>query len=296
MANYYEIIGVPKNASEKDIRQAFRKLARKYHPDLNPGDTKAEASFKRINEAYEVLSDPDSRKKYDRYGDNWKHADQFEGQVRRGAGAPFEWTFQRGRAGEDVGSDLFGGLEDLFSGFGGASRRRRRTDSGRHLEAQATVTLEEAFTGTKRQLTVSSGGRERRMGVTIPPGVDTGSVVHISIDKGYELFLTVTVTPHPRFQRTGNDLYVEAQVPFDDALLGGEAKIQTLKSKVNLKVPPESQNGQRVRLAGQGMPKLGAPKTRGNLYVILRPTLPNNLTDEEKQLIKSFKELRSKRR
>ena len=296
MASYYDILGVPRKASEKDLRQAFRRLARKYHPDLNPDDQEAEARFKRINEAYEVLSDPEDRKKYDRYGENWKHAAQYEGQHRQGTGAPFEWSFRRGRTADDPGFDLFGNLDDLLSGSGGLSCRRGRAATAMRLEAQATVTLEEAFAGTKRQLAVPSDGRERRIDVSIPPGADSGSVVHISLDKGNELFLTVTVSPHRRFQRKGADLYVEAQVPLWDAILGGDIEVQTLKGRISLKVPPESQNGQRVRLAGQGMPRLGAPQTRGDLYVTLRPTLPKDLTDEERELLEKLKELRSKSR
>jgi DnaJ-class molecular chaperone len=296
MADYYEVLGVSRSANEKEIRQAFRKLARKYHPDLNPGDKKAEERFKRINEAYEVLSDSENRKKYDRYGDQWKHADQIESQFSRRAGAPFDWMFRRGDPDESYGVDPFGGLDDLLGGSGGRSRRRGRTATAGRVETQVTVTLEEAFSGAKRHVTVSRGDRERRIEVTIPPGVDTGSVVRFVLDKESTLFLNVSVSANSRFQRKANDLYTEVEVPFEDAILGGEAEVNTLNSKVNLKVPAESQNGQRIRLAGQGMPKLGSPDTKGDLYVTLRPTLPKSLTDEQKELLKTFKELRSGQR
>lgn len=294
MANYYDILGVPKSASDKDIKQAFRKLARKHHPDLNPGDEEAEARFKSVNEAYEVLSDKEKRQKYDRYGDRWKHADQFEAQFGHGSGAPFSWTSRRGGLLDDLDFDLFGGLGDLIGGGRGGPGRRGGSAQTR-LETPVDVTLEEAFSGAKRHVTVSEGGRERRIEVTIPRGVDTGSVVRYPIDQGRELFLNVTVSPHSRFQRKGSDLHVEAEVSFEDAILGGEAEVQTLTGKVRLKVPPESQNGQKIRLAGQGMPKLGAAETRGDLYVTLRPTLPKNLNPEERELLKKLKDLRSGR-
>ena len=173
MASYYETLGVSRSADEKQIRQAFRRLARQYHPDLNSGDKAAEAKFKQINEAYEVLSDAESRTKYDRYGDNWAHADQFEPRRSGGAHGPFSRTASRGGAG-------FDGLEDLLGGFGGYTTRRGR--SRPRLEVSVDVTLEEAFAGTRRNVTITRDGRDRRIEVSVPPGVDTGSVVRISLD------------------------------------------------------------------------------------------------------------------
>ena len=295
MADYYEALDVSKGADEKEIRQAFRRLARKYHPDLNPGDKRAEDRFKRINEAYEVLSDPDTRKKYDRYGENWRHADQFEARRSTGGSGPLSWTPSPGRTTGEFGFDAFGGLDDLLSGFGGRSSRRRAATPQR-LETSVDVTLEEAFSGSKRNVTITSGGKERRIEVSIPPGVDTGSVVRVSLDRDNQIFLNVTVEPHDRFQRKGDDLYTEVEIPFEDALLGGETEVYTLQSRVNLKVAPESQNGQRIRLAGQGMPRLSSPTTRGNLYLTLCPTLPTNMTDEERELVEKLKKLRAERR
>jgi DnaJ-class molecular chaperone len=294
MANYYLTLGVPKGANEKDIKQAYRKLARKYHPDLNPGDAGAEKQFRSINEAYEVLSDPESRKKYDRYGDKWKQAGQYESRFGHGEGSPFRWRTGTGGFGDDLGPGSFGGLEDLLGhagGFGG--RRGRRAATATRLEAPVSVTLEEAFSGSKRMVTFSTGGRQRRIEVTIPPGVDTGSVVRVSPGDGVRLFINVTVEPHARIRRQGKDLNLEVEVPFLDAILGSETEVQTLNGRVKLKVPPESQNGQRIRLAGRGMPKTGSTGTSGDLYVILRPVLPKNLTDEEKDLLEKFRELHS---
>ena len=294
MTDYYDILGVSRSASDRDIRKAFRKLARRYHPDLNPGDTKTEEKFKQINEAHEVLSDAEKRKKYDRYGDRWKHADQYESRSGRTAGGPFGATGGFGEA-SDIGFDLFGGLDDLLGRTGSSSTRRRGAARKRRSETGVTVTLDEAYSGARRHVTITSGNSERRIEASIPPGVDTGSSVRLSLDKAQEVILRVTVEPHPRFQRQGDDLYAEVEIPFEDATLGGETEVQTINGRVQLKVAPESQNGQRIRLAGRGMPKLGTPETKGDLYVTLRPTLPKALTDEERELIRSFKELRSER-
>jgi len=292
MANYYETLGVDKKADEKQIRQGFRKQARKFHPDLNPGDKEAEEKFKRINEAYEVLSDPDSRRKYDRFGDRWKLAGRFDGPHAGRNDIRFEWGSGR----RDRGGDPFGGIDDLMSQFGsGFGRRRGAATSTRRIEAPVTVSLEDAYAGAKFNVTIPTAGRERRIEVTVPPGVDTGSVVHVSLDSGYELFLNMTVTPHSRLTRKGADLYTDVRVPLGDAILGGELEVDSLKGKVRLKVPPESQNGQRIRLSGQGMPKLGDPDTKGDMYVTLRPVLPTGLTDEERELVERLRELRSKR-
>lgn len=288
MADYYDTLGVTRKADSKEIRQAFRKLARQYHPDLNPGDTEAETKFKSINEAYEVLSNDDNRKKYDKHGDRWKQADQIETQY--GDGSPFTWTSRRGRPGRsaDPFGDLFGGGPgDLFGGGGGPATATR-------VQGQVEITLEEAFAGTMRNITLTTTDTERRLEVTIPPGVDTGSVVRISPGEGQEVLLKVTVLPHKVFERKGPDLYIETPVPLDEAVLGGETEIQTLKSKVRMKVPPESQNGQRVRLAGQGMPKRGSGD-KGDLYVTLRPRMPKQLTDEERDLFERLRTLRSEK-
>lgn len=292
MADYYKLLGVSKSADDKEIRQAFRKLARKHHPDLNPGDKDAEKKFKEINEAYEVLSNAENRGKYDRYGDQWRNADRLKAQRGYGNGS------QYGQAGgfEFNVDDLLGDLGNIFGTSGGRRRTRVESLTKNRFESPITVTLEDAFSGSKFNITIPPRGnvRERKIEVTVPAGVDSGSVVHISPDADTELYLNVTVSPHPRFERQNNDLFVDVQVPFEDAILGSEIDFQTLSGKkLRIKIPPESQNGQRIRLTAQGMPRLGSPDVKGNLYVVVRPTLPKGLTDEQKALIQQFRDLSS---
>ena len=275
---YYDVLGVDKDADEKAVRQAFRRMARKYHPDLNPGDEDAERRFKEINEAYEVLSDPEKRGKYDRFGDNWKHADQMGAGF--GSSGPFEWT-ARG------GGSPFGDTDDLLEqmGFFGGRRRSR-------VETTVEMSLEEAFRGAKRLVTYTAQGRSRRLEVSIPPGVDNGSTVRISPDPGQQILIKIALARHPWFERKGNDLYLDLSIPVEDAILGAEVDVTTLTGRVRLTVPAESQNGQRVRLAGQGMPSRRSPDKRGDLYVVLRPAMPQGLTDEERGLVQRLRELR----
>ncbi len=300
--DYYEVLGVPRSAEEKEIRQAFRRLARQYHPDLNPGDEAAERKFKEINEANEVLSDPDKRSKYNRHGDNWMHADRIEAQGS--AGSPFGGGFGQGARVEYGFGDL-GDLDDLFSGFGDAfgsassyrtgARTRRRSRPGRpnHHDIPVTITLEEAFSGTKRMVEVpTKEGGSRRIEVSIPAAVDDGSRVHISLDDGTQVFLVVSVAPHRRFRREGDSLFAELTVPFEDALLGGEAEFTSLKGSLVLKVPPDSGDGRRIRIRRHGMPLRESPSANGDLYVTIKPQMPSTLAPEEKQALEEFRRLR----
>lgn len=296
MADYYATLNLTRNASDKDIRQAFRRLARQHHPDLNPGDSVAEEKFKGINEAYEVLSDPESRKKYDRYGDNWKHADRIEEQRQRYGGSPFDrFTTGGSRPRGSQAGDPFFNIEDLFGGGGSPFDRFRGTGSRPvRSETSVTVSLEEAFTGSKFTATLNVRGVERRFEVDIPRGVDTGSVVRISPDSGTHLRFNVTVEPHRTFKRAGDDLHTDVDVPFEDAILGGEAEVSTIDGRrVRVKIPSECQSGARIRLRSQGMPKLGSPEERGDLYVVVRPSLPHGLSEDEAALIREFKAMRS---
>ena len=284
--DYYSELSVPRDADEKQIKQAYRRLARKHHPDLNPDDKGAEDRFKKVNEAYEVLSDPDSRKKYDRYGANWRDVDRM-GSAAGGYESPFTWTGRTHR-----GAGGFGGQSVDFDDLLGSSPFGRGRTAPARLETSVTVSLEEAMAGTTRTVTITTRAGERRLEVTIPYGVKTGSVVRVNPGQGQEVHLNVEVTPHVRFTREGDDLHTEVEVPLEDAVLGGEVNVQTLRRRLNLTIPPESQNGQKIRLKGQGMPRLGSPESVGDLVVTVRPRLPRNLSDEEQELFRRLRELR----
>lgn len=319
--DYYDILGVSKKATAKEIKQAYRKLARKHHPDVNPGDKSAEAKFKEINQAHEVLSDPEKRKKYDQYGDNWQYADQF---TQSGWQQPAR-NFSKGGARttfhfEDLGEEGFGNIFDsILGGFGG--RRARRPQRGRDYEYPVEVSLEEAYHGATRMLETqieetcssckgegcpSCGGvgkiiRPKRLEVKIPPGVKNGSKVRIAGKggpgygggKAGDIYLLISVKADKRFQRTGDDLHVEVPVSLLDAILGSEVQVPTLGGKkLALKIPPETQNGKVFRLSGQGIPKLGS-NSRGDLLAKVQVVLPNRLSEREKELFQELKAIRA---
>ena len=291
MADYYDILGVARGASEKDIRSAFRKLARKHHPDVNDSDPASEEKFKEINEAYTVLSDADSRRKYDRYGDDWKHADQFERSGRGRGGFTHSNMGGMGGVRHVTGPGRSSIFDQFFGGMGGGFDVKPEP-----AEYKVAITLEEAFSGASRRLQMQDG---RRLEVKIPPGVDNGSKVHINAESG-DFYLVVSVKDHPNFRRQGKDLYVEVEAPLDDAVLGGELTVPTLTGRLALTIPKGTQNGRRFRLAGQGMPALSnsannptrAVDHRGDLFATVKVKLPSELTDEEMDL---FRKLRDKR-
>ena len=324
--DYYSILGVSKNASEKEIKQAYRRLARKYHPDVNPGDKQAESRFKEINVAHEVLSDPDKRKKYDMYGDQWEHADQFanaRGYRRRNGGQDadaFDWG-----GGNINFDDILGGMFGGGFGGGGGATRTARARRGSDIEQRADLTLEEAYHGTTRTLQVQteeacptchgSGRianatcsvcqglgvtlRPRRIEVKVPAGTADGARIRVAGEgqagagggrKG-DLYLVISIRQHQRFERKGNDLHADLPVPLTTALLGGEAHFTTIKgSTIAVRVAPETQNGQTIRLGGLGMPLPTDAAKHGDLYLRLKVVLPTNLTDKQKELLEALKE------
>ena len=307
--DYYATLGVAKTASDKEIKQAFRKLARKFHPDVNPGDKAAETRFKEINEAYEVLGDPAKREKYDELGANWRMYEQAQRQGGTGAGGPFggQWTYAPGGGGfrpmtEDEVSEMFGAEESPFSDFfrtffggGGDSERRSRSRAprnqrGRDVEHEIELDLEEALRGSVQRLVVRHGGEARSVEVRIPAGVTEGSRVRVSGEGGRgsgtaasgDLYLRVRLRPHARFERKGRDLYTKVRVPVTTAVLGGEVEVQTLAGKsLRLRIPPPTQNGQVFRLRGHGLPTTKNGGEAGDLYATVDVTVPQSLSDEE---------------
>jgi len=322
--DYYQILGVTRNASEKEIKQAYRRLARKHHPDLNPNDKSAEAKFKEINAAYEVLSDPGKRKKYDQFGDQWEYAEQF---AKSGGQERVRWDFGRGGKTFEYGdlSDFGDIFSSLFGDSGTGSRMRRGPQRGQDIESPIEVSLEEAYHGSTRVIQLQTGepctacggtGRvgnrvcticngaggkvsPKRLEVKIPVGVKDGSRIRIAGEGGPgraggnkgDLYLVAKVLPHKLFERKGNDLYTEVPVPLATAILGGEVKLPTLNGNLSLKIPPETQNGKVFRLAGKGMPQLGNRKY-GNMFAKVKVVLPTNLTEEERKLFERLRSLR----
>ncbi len=301
--DYYEILGVGKKATDKEIRAAYRKLARQYHPDLNPGDTTAESRFKEIQQAYEVLSDAEKRRKYDQFGANWEHAGQAPPQGARYGGRPTYTTtdmpYDLGDLGGE-GVDLGDILGRVFGGFGGRTSTQARPRRGQDIEQPVSVTLEEAYRGTTRLVEVLGENSEpRRLEVKIPAGVRDGSRVRVAGEGGPgvgggargDLYLVIGVLADPRFERKGDDVTAEIPVPLATAMLGGEVPVQTLKGRLALRIPPETQNGRTFRLAGQGMPKLGGSGA-GDFFAKVRVVLPTSLTPEERGLFEKLRERR----
>jgi curved DNA-binding protein len=310
--DYYGVLGVPKAASEKDIKNAYRKLARKHHPDMNPGDKSAEEKFKEVNEAYEVLSDPEKRKLYDQFGSEYKTFQQGGGQAddfwQQWVGRqPGRVQYTTGDVGDLFGQDspfsdffqqLFGGGADYADLLGGRRARQQRPRRGQDYEQPVEITLDEAYRGTSRILQIGN----QRIEVDIPAGSDTGTRVRVA-GKGAsgpaggpagDLFLHIEVLPHAQFQRRGEDL--ETVVPLDlyTAILGGEIAVPTPAGRsVMLRVPPETQNGAKFRLRGQGMPVLNRPKEHGDLYAVVDVKLPERLTAQERELFQSLRALRT---
>ncbi|MGB6151291.1 MAG: J domain-containing protein [Pricia sp.] len=306
--DYYKVLGLDKKASQADIKKAYRKLARKHHPDLNPNDKAAQLKFQQINEANEVLSDTEKRKKYDKYGKEWQHADAYEeAQRRQSASGGFGGGFGGGfSGGPQQGSGNFSESEfsDFFeSMFGGASRGSRRSSGGRSRQFKgqdfnATLRLNLTDILSSQKQTIDLG--EKKIRLTIPAGVEDGQTIKI---KGYgsdgvnggpkgDLYLTFQVFNNTAFQRVGDDLYKSEEIDLYTALLGGAIQVDTLSGKVKLNVKPETQNDTKVKLKGKGMPKYKQPDRYGDLYITYKVAMPKKLNDKEKELFTELSKLR----
>jgi len=295
--DYYKILGVEKTASQEDIKKAYRKLARKHHPDLNPNDKEAHKKFQKINEANEVLSDPENRKKYDQYGKDWKHGEEFEkarrqqsqyANTRGNGGQAFSGTF-----GDDDFSEFF---SSMFGG-GRTSRARETKFRGQDYEAELHVGLKDAYVTHPQTLTIDG----KNIRIKIPAGVEDGQKIKL---KGYggaginggpngDLYITFHIEKDSKFKRVGNDLYTTEEIDLYTAVLGGEVMIDTLSGKVKLKVAPETQNETKIRLRGKGFPVYKKENEFGDLYITYRIKLPSGLSEKERELFSELAKLSS---
>jgi curved DNA-binding protein len=321
--DYYQILGVDKKATDKEIKKAYRHLARQYHPDVNPANKEAEEKFKEINEAYHVLSDPEKRQKYNTLGARWQEYERW--QKAGGQGQPYDYSYFgsgfrpqgdanvhyeyhtiNGKEWQDIFGDESPFSEFFTSFIGGPDSRARyrgsRPRRGRDLEQPVEITLREAYQGTSRLIQkVGENGVPKQIEAKIPPGVSDGSRVRLAgqgtpgIHDGPpgDLFLVVSVIPDPNFRREGDNLHTRVEIPLLTAVLGGEAEVATLDGrKLSVKIPPETQNGQVFRLKGKGMPKLGRSEERGDLYAEVRMVLPQNISERERKLFEELSRAR----
>ena len=296
--DYYNILGVSKDASQDDIKKAYKKLARKYHPDLNPNDPTAQRKFQEINEANEVLSDPEKRKKYDQYGENWKHADEFNAQQQQ-YGTNFGQNFSNdgttytswSTSGDAEGfSDFF---ESLFGSRG--KRKRSYGYRGQDYTAELHLTLQDAYETHKQILTVNG----KKLRITVPAGVANGQTIKLAGQGGEgmnggpagDLYITFVIDDDARFRREGDDLYVTAPLDLYTAILGGETIIETMSGKVKLKVAPGTQNNTKVRLKGKGFPVYKQEGSFGDLIVTYSIDIPTHLSEEQKELFRKIQSL-----
>jgi curved DNA-binding protein len=291
--DYYKLLGIDKTATAKDVKNAFRKLARKYHPDLNPNDKDAKRKFQQINEANEVLSDPEKRKKYDQYGKDWQHSEQFEKQrqYQQQPSEPGSRSYSRSQQDGDF-SDFF---ESLFGGgSSGRGSSRQVKFRGEDYTTELNLELTDAYKSHKRMLNVNG----EKIRINIPAGIENGQTIKISGHGGKginggpdgDLYITFTIANHPRFKRLGNDLYTTIDLDLYKAVLGGDLTIDTLDGKVKLKVKPETQNGSKVKLKDKGFPVYKKEGQNGDLYITYNVKIPSNLTEQQRALFKQLSE------
>jgi curved DNA-binding protein len=292
--DYYKILEIGKTATDKDIKNAYRKLARKFHPDLNPDDDSAQRKFQELNEANEVLSDPEKRKKYDKYGENWQHSEAYEQQ----AGQQQQNRQQYSPGGQGDGFEGYGGggdfsdfFQSMFGGQGGGSGRQSRY-RGQDLNAQLQLDLVDTLETHKQTLNVNG----KNIRITIPAGIENGQTIKIAGHggpgvnggPGGDLYIKFSVTDDPRFKRQGSDLYKTIKLDLYTAVLGGEIMAETLTGKVKVKVSPETQNGTKVKLKGKGLPVYKKANQFGDLYLTYDIQIPTNLTDKQKELFEEI--------
>ena len=298
--DYYQLLGVGKTASEADIKKAYRKQARKLHPDLNPNDESAKAKFQQLNEANEVLSDPEKRKKYDKYGKDCEHGEQFE-QQRQQQQQYQQQQYQRGSSGggfEDFSnsgySDFF---ESMFGGAGRAAGGQQARYRGQDFNAELHLTLKDVYVTHKRTITVN--GKNIRL--TIPAGIEDGQTIKIANHGGEgmnggpkgDLYITFVIENNTNFKRDGKNLYTTVDLDFYTAILGGEITVYTFDGKVKLKIKPETPNDSKVKLKGKGFPVYKKEGEFGDLYITYSIAIPTKLTDEEKELFIELAKLRN---
>lgn len=284
--DYYKILGVDKTATAKDIKSAYRKLARKYHPDLNPNDSAAKSNFQQINEANEVLSDPEKRKKFDQYGQDWKHADEFDKQKQYQGSE----TGTRGQrfSGTQSGGDFSDFFESLFGGSAGGGRSRQSKYRGEDFNAELHLELSDAYKTQKQTLTVNG----KKIRITIPAGIENGQTIKIPGHGGLgtnggpngDLYIAFSIANHNSIKRLGDNLYTNADLDLYTAILGGETTIDTLNGKVKLKVAAETQNGSKIRLKGKGFPVYKKDGQFGDFIVTWNIIMPRNLSGKQKEL------------
>jgi curved DNA-binding protein len=284
--DYYKILGVDTKATEKDIKNAYRKMARKYHPDLNPNDANAKSNFQKINEANEVLSDPEKRKKYDQYGKDWQHGEEYERanqQHTRKTGSR-STQYSGGQSERDF-SDFFESMFGQSAAYGRSNQVKYR---GEDYNAEFKLNLTDAYKTHKQTLTVNGSA----IRITIPAGIENGQVIKIAGHGGMglnggpsgDLYITFSISNHQQFKRLGNNIYTTLGIDLYTALLGGEIEVETLSGKVKLKVKPETQNGSKVKLKGKGFPVYKSEGQYGDLYITYTVKIPTNLTEKQKGL------------
>jgi len=290
--DYYKILDLKKDASTDDIKKAYRKLARKHHPDLNPNNEEANKKFQQINEANEVLSDPEKRKKYDKYGKDWQHADQLDAQEQQRQYQSQGGGFGGGNYASDFGSDDFSDFFSSMFGGGGGRSSRNSPFKGQDYNADLQLNLMDAYTTHKQTLTVN--GKQVR--ITIPAGVENAQKIKLpgygapGVNNGPpgDLYIKFNINDHPRFKRKGNDIYIHEEVDLYTAILGGEKIVETLNGKVKLKIPEGTQPDTTLRLKGKGFPVYKKENQFGDLYIKWQIKLPTNLNAEQKELFKKL--------